>query len=180
MQSSSIFVTSDWHLNHRKMLKGEFGIRPSNYETLLVKNYREVVSEVDTVVFLGDMLFQPATYRKEFAFLMQSLPGTKLLVKGNHDAKLYRDYIIKDCGFTACYDDFFIYGEILFSHHPVYGDTRKKYKAKSLALRNIFEGKNLSINLHGHMHEYPVEDARCVSACPEFTNYYPLRIDLPF
>ena len=58
----------------------------SDYVERLEKNWRSVVTEKDTVVIPGDiswaMSFEGA--KKDFRFL-HSLPGEKIILKGNHD-----------------------------------------------------------------------------------------------
>lgn len=83
----SLFVIGDTHLS--------FGVpeKPmdifagwENYQTLLKANWLRVVQPEDTVVIAGDiswgMNLQQA--QADFAFL-ESLPGQKILLKGNHD-----------------------------------------------------------------------------------------------
>ena len=83
----SLFVIGDTHLS--------FGVpeKPmdifagwENYQTLLKENWLRVIQPEDTVVIAGDiswgMNLQQA--QADFAFL-ESLPGQKILLKGNHD-----------------------------------------------------------------------------------------------
>ena len=57
-----------------------------NYVERLEKNWRALVTEEDTVVIAGDISWGMRLKRPEsdFAFI-ESLPGKKLLLKGNHD-----------------------------------------------------------------------------------------------
>ena len=82
----SLFAIADLHLS----LNGE---KPMdvfkgwhNYVERLEKNWRRVVQEGDTVVIAGDiswaMKLEDAV--QDFQFL-HSLPGEKILLKGNHD-----------------------------------------------------------------------------------------------
>lgn len=82
----SLFVIADLHLS----LNGE---KPMdvfrgwhNYVERLEDNWRRVVQEGDTVVIAGDiswaMKLEDAV--QDFQFL-HSLPGEKILLKGNHD-----------------------------------------------------------------------------------------------
>ena len=84
----ALFVLSDPHLaiRHAEKSMEAFGPRWQNYVSRIEKNWRAVVSESDTVVLPGDiswaMTLQGAY--EDFAFL-HSLPGRKLIGKGNHD-----------------------------------------------------------------------------------------------
>ena len=84
----AIFVLSDPHLaihNGSKSMEA-FGSRWQDYVFRIEKNWRAVVSKHDTVVLPGDiswaMTLEQA--KDDLAFL-DSLPGQKLLGKGNHD-----------------------------------------------------------------------------------------------
>ena len=48
-----IWVTSDLHFNHQKLIDN--GIRPSDYEKRLIKNWNNQVKDNDIVIILGDI-----------------------------------------------------------------------------------------------------------------------------
>ena len=83
----ALFVLGDTHLS--------FGVpnKPmdifggwENYQALIEQNWRRLVQPEDTIVLAGDiswgMTLEQA--RADFAFL-HGLPGTKIILKGNHD-----------------------------------------------------------------------------------------------
>lgn len=83
----AIFALSDLHLPlgiNKPM--DIFGYRWDNYVEKIEYEWKNCVSEEDFVIINGD--FSWATYLeealKDFLFI-ESLPGTKLLSKGNHD-----------------------------------------------------------------------------------------------
>lgn len=84
----ALFVLSDPHLAIRQAEKSmeAFGQRWQNYVGRIEKNWRAVVSDDDTVVLPGDISWAMTLEgaREDFAFL-HSLPGQKLIGKGNHD-----------------------------------------------------------------------------------------------
>ena len=82
----------------------------------------------DILIHMGDVIFDRA---KELAGIMDSLPGTKILVRGNHDRKSGSWYTRH--GFHFVCDEFRI-GTTLFTHKPV----------------PIREG--IEFNIHGHFH----------------------------
>lgn len=57
-----------------------------DYQTLLEKNWREMIAPEDVVVLAGDFSWGMTLSETEadFAFV-QDLPGKKILLKGNHD-----------------------------------------------------------------------------------------------
>ena len=83
----SLFTIADLHLSIATDHPMDvFGSRWKDYLKKIEKNWRAVVKEEDTVVLPGDiswaMNFEEV--KTDFLFL-ESLPGKKLLGKGNHD-----------------------------------------------------------------------------------------------
>ncbi len=84
----TIYAISDLHLAFGAPEKNMnvFGIKWQEYEEKIKKNWLENVKDEDVVIMSGD--FSWATYiedsKKDFDFL-NSLPGKKYLLKGNHD-----------------------------------------------------------------------------------------------
>lgn len=83
----SLFVIGDLHLcfsNPSKTMSIFQGWQ--NYQELIEKHWRANIKSEDTVVLAGDiswgMSLQQAT--PDFKFI-QELPGTKIVLKGNHD-----------------------------------------------------------------------------------------------
>lgn len=83
----SLFVLGDTHLSLGVPGKPMdiFG-GWENYMSLIEQNWRRLLTPEDTIVLAGDiswgMTLEEA--KADFAFL-QSLPGTKIILKGNHD-----------------------------------------------------------------------------------------------
>lgn len=83
----SIYVIGDLHLSFsQNKPMNIFGQNWDNHEKKIRQSWEENVKEEDTVVLPGD--FSWATYLKDtyldFEYL-NSLPGKKILLKGNHD-----------------------------------------------------------------------------------------------
>ena len=104
----SLFVLSDTHLALHDGGKSMevFGARWQNYISRIENNWKRLVREDDTVIIAGDVSWAmtlPETV-EDFAFL-ESLPGRKLLGKGNHDfwwttaSKMNRHF--QEHGFTS-------------------------------------------------------------------------------
>ncbi len=85
----SIFVLSDPHLStHKKTNKAMdvFGSRWQDYTAKIEKNWRAVVEDKDTVILPGDISWAMKLEEAESDLrFLDSLPGKKLLGKGNHD-----------------------------------------------------------------------------------------------
>lgn len=83
----SLFTIADLHLSSLSDHPMDvFGSRWKDYTDKIVKNWRAVVCENDTVILPGDISWAMnlKEAREDFA-LIDSLPGKKLLGKGNHD-----------------------------------------------------------------------------------------------
>lgn len=83
----SIFVIADLHLSSDGSKSMEiFGPRWTDYQTKIEKNWRAVIDPDDTVIIPGDVSWAMhlEDAREDFLFL-ESLPGKKLIGKGNHD-----------------------------------------------------------------------------------------------
>jgi len=80
----NIYLTSDWHLRHENIIK--YCNRPfvncDEMERIIIRNYRCCVRDIDVVFFLGDIGLYDFKHVKE---IISSLPGKKILIRGNHD-----------------------------------------------------------------------------------------------
>ena len=85
----SLYVISDLHLSTNETTNKsmeKFGTKWKDYHQKLEKNFKAIINDDDTVVIPGDiswaMTLEEA--KNDFKFL-ESLPGTKIIGKGNHD-----------------------------------------------------------------------------------------------
>ena len=83
----SLFTIADLHLSLATDHPMDvFGSRWKNYVQKIEKNWRAVVSDDDTVILPGDISWAMNLEQAKADFaLLESLPGTKYLGKGNHD-----------------------------------------------------------------------------------------------
>ena len=138
---SNIWFCSDLHFGHKNI--GIFRNLPSEEENRrrISKDWNDLVTKRDIVYVLGDACFTMDTV-EDFALL----PGSKVLIRGNHDlldTQVYLKYFKSVYGILK-------YKEFWLSHAPIH----------PLELR----GK---VNLHGHVHYASIPDKRYVNCCPE-------------
>ena len=83
----SVFSIADLHLSGSVPKSMEvFGRRWTGYTDKIEKRWRAVVTDADTVVLPGDISWAMTLPEAEADFrFLASLPGKKLLGKGNHD-----------------------------------------------------------------------------------------------
>ena len=124
------WIVSDTHFGHRFMT--EAGYRPDDYEKRILDSWARDVKDEDTVLHLGDLAFKPST---PIGQTIQQLPGSKILILGNHDHG-YDRYL--GYGFNAVFKMTYLerFGKkIYFSHEPMKIPSDSQY-----------------LNLHGHLH----------------------------
>lgn len=109
-QKQKVFIITDTHFYHHNMLK--LCGRPPGFSELIMENWRRDVRPGDLVIHLGDISWTNDTY-------MESLPGTKILVRGNHDNRSNAYYL--EHGFSFVCNSFTLRAngmDILFTHMP--------------------------------------------------------------
>jgi calcineurin-like phosphoesterase family protein len=151
-----VFIISDTHFGHKKILEFEAETRPfktiEEHDDELVRRWNDAVSKKDTVWHLGDVLFGEGS----FATLAR-LNGIKNLVMGNHDHYPTARYLehfntVLGCASVRGY---------LLTHVPI---------AQSQFYR--FKG-----NIHGHMHSMVMDDSRYINVSAERINLTPKLLD---
>ena len=82
----SVFAIADLHLSLDENKPMDVFSGWENYMQRIEKNWRSVVMETDTVVVAGDISWAMKLEEAETDFrFIDSLPGRKLFIKGNHD-----------------------------------------------------------------------------------------------
>lgn len=128
---SKTYVITDSHWGHKKMI--EYCGRPANFDQLIINQWQATVQPQDVVYHLGDVTWGS---QGQLIQIMHGLPGTKILIRGNHDRNHSNNWFIQ-AGFSAVLEKAQISGVIL-SHFPVFM-TEEELE------RGI-------INVHGHFH----------------------------
>lgn len=160
---SRVFVISDTHFGHKKVIEFEQKHRPfstiEEHDETLVDNWNKVVNKRDSVWHLGDVVFG----LKNFSILGR-LNGKKRLVLGNHDhypAERYLKYFSRVMGVSK-------YKDVLLSHVPMHPEQLGRFRK----------------NIHGHTHSHRVKivgsdeiDERYISVSVEQTGLKPIPLD---
>ncbi len=125
----AVFVIADLHLSigtgAEKSME-VFGARWKDYTEKLRRNYTSLVGEDDTVVIPGDISWAISLEeaRGDFDFL-HSLPGKKILMKGNHDYWWCSMKKMQDFCREAGYDDIsFLYHDAVVVENLILTGTR--------------------------------------------------------
>lgn len=130
---SKTFLITDTHFSHSRIIT-HFGFRPKNFNQLIINNWKNTVKNEDIIFHLGDVTWGS---QEELKNIMNDLPGTKILIKGNHDRNHSNNWFIK-AGFSAVLEKAQISG-IILSHMP--------------SLMHKEEIERDIINIFGHFHD---------------------------
>ena len=133
---SKTYLLADTHFSHMAMQK--YCNRPLDFDQKIISQWQATVSPQDIVYHLGDVTWGSQGQLQQ---IMNGLPGTKILIRGNHDRNHSNNWFIQ-AGFAAVVEKAQISGVIL-SHFP--------------ALLHQEEIDRGIINIHGHFHNNPAK-----------------------
>lgn len=126
------WIISDTHFGH--YLMQTYCSRPKDFEERIIKHWKRLVEPEDIVYHLGDVIWGT---KEKLTYILSQLPGTKVLVKGNHDW-CHSDTWFYNAGFSLVCYSIMIRKNIVLSHWPI-------------------EIQEDQVNIHGHFHNNPVE-----------------------
>ena len=133
-----IWIIADTHFYHENIKK--FQGRPDDFNEQIIKNWNKLVKYDDLVIHLGDVIFG-LNKDEKLPSIMASLPGKKVLCRGNHDLKPAIWYMERGFDFVC---DYFVSSDIAFSHVPL----------TPLPLQTMInEQRVVKWNIHGHFHK---------------------------
>lgn len=157
-----IYVTSDLHLGHKNII--EYCNRPfksvEEMNQVLIDNWNSVVSDEDTVYFLGDFCLGP---RENIIKYGKLLKGNKILIMGNHDFS--KKELYAEAGFSQ------IYKKRVIVHFDGF-DRTIEFSHK----RRPNEETHY-LNLYGHVHDKPEDDELHKCVCVELHDYKPVLLE---
>ena len=171
----SIFAIGDTHLTFGTDKPMDIFRGWTDYVERLEKNWRAVVGEEDTVVIPGDISWAMSLEqaKKDFAFL-HSLPGKKLIMKGNHDywwtTKRKMDTFLAENGFDSLsilhnnafrVGDFTVCGSRGWFFDAENSDSKVLLREAGRLDMSVTEGKKLGGELIVFLHYPPVMTNMC-------------------
>ncbi len=139
---TNIFVTSDLHIGHKKVLEFCPESRPfmsvEEMHYFMIFNWNNRISDNDIVYILGDVSFAKPQYTDA---VLSQLQGYKVLISGNHDKENLK-YKFFRRHFAEIHDYYELkHGNklVCMMHYPLIEWNKSRHK-------------NQSVMLHGHMH----------------------------
>lgn len=151
------WVTSDHHFGHERII----GLERPQFKSLvdmnnyMITQWNKVVAPEDTVYHLGD--FSLGLTNQQMGSLMNTLNGTIILVRGNHD-RMGKQRLL-DFGFKDVVSRVEM-GRFILTHRPIPKDL----------LGDRF-------NIHGHIHSNNIGHDNYINVSVEQTDYTPVRLD---
>jgi len=123
-------IISDTHLGHTSQMI-EYCGRPENYEDRIIKSIKTVVGNDDILIHLGDVCI--GNDDKWNRAITDACAGKCWLVRGNHDKRSNRFYLVRGWDWVGDSMTLNIFGRsILFTHIP--------------------SQDVVDVNVHGHLH----------------------------
>jgi calcineurin-like phosphoesterase family protein len=139
-----IWLIGDTHFDHSKMC--EYCGRPENFNELIINNWNKLIAPTDLVYHLGDVYFGK---KGNFQSCIESLPGVKILLKGNHDRERGQWYL--NHGFAAVFDSVIVVIATKINNHTM------RYQRILLSHKPMTIDVNYCLtNIHGHFHNNPL------------------------
>lgn len=143
------WIISDTHFYHDKIIG--YCDRPKDFTSKTMSHWRKMIASNDLVYHLGDVYLSRAS---EFQACMDSLPGIKVLIKGNHDKENTDWYLNR--GFAAVMSfAAVVVGTNLRKHGEAFQYTRVLLSHKPMVIPKL-EGYK-TINIFGHFHNNALE-----------------------
>lgn len=139
-----IWVIADTHFYHAALV--DYCGRPPDFSERIIYHWRKMVLPDDLVYHLGDVYFGP---KSKFRECITSLPGQKILIKGNHDRLKTSWYM--DNGFVAVMDQATAIINIKVRRGQMCG-FRIIFSHRPVPIPVVEHDKYITFNIHGHFH----------------------------
>jgi len=149
---SELCFIADLHFGHTKITEFKLGTRPGTcveeHDQLLVEAWNAERCQRDVVWVLGDVAWNLESLRH-----VGRLHGRKRLVLGNHDNLPIDDYLAH---FESIHGIVAMRKRTVLSHVPIHIGSLDRWR----------------FNIHGHVHDGSLPDARYINVsveeCPKF------------
>ena len=152
---ANVFFVGDLHAGHRNVHKfrTQFSSEEEHFQAMK-DNYHKVVGKRDKVFFMGDTAFTLERLQDVSTWAGER----KVLICGNHDLDGLDMKTV-----SQYYDEVYSlyrYREFWLSHCPIHPDELRGRR-----------------NIHGHTHNYLIEDDRYFNTSLENTGFFPVDLN---
>jgi calcineurin-like phosphoesterase family protein len=152
-----LWIIAGTHFYHENIKR--YQGRPDDFNEQIIRNWNKLVAYDDVVIHLGDVIFG-LDKETRLPSLMASLPGKKILCRGNHDPKPAEWYMEHGFDF-AC--DYYVYKDVAFSHAPL-----TPLPPQTL----VSDGHPVNWNVHGHFHKGSTDPQKQTTRAVHEDRYY--------
>ena len=125
----NVWLTTDWHLYSKEWNDQHPHRSKANLERLAA-NFNSTIGEHDLLIHLGDICDPESADYETMKKIISSIPGRKILVRGNHDTE--KDPYYLGLGFDDVVNVLVIHN-MIFTHKPIQVAPDE-------------------LNIHGHLH----------------------------
>jgi calcineurin-like phosphoesterase family protein len=182
-----LYFTADLHLFHKNIINLNPLKRRPGFEEEILKNLFNLLKGEDVLYVVGDFIWQ---LREDFLARWRSIPGRKVLVKGNHD------WWFDEGELSPFFDEIYDFScllevggkRLLLCHFPSLDLRTYRYKELQERVTGEFREKGADILIHGHVHWNPycifcgchLNCVKCINVNTEFHNFKPVSFkELP-
>lgn len=155
MNQQETFIIADLHLGHRAIVEKRGFADLKEMHARIKDNWQATVGKADGVIILGDVAWNVGALNE-----LKGLNGTKRLIMGNHDTLSQTAYREVFNSLHGCMER----EEVILTHIPIHSSQMKG------------QGGRWEANIHGHLHEDDLGDARYICVSCEQVNYTPVEI----
>jgi len=179
-----LYFTADFHLFHSNIINLNPLKRKPGFEEEIFKNLLGVLKEGDTLFIVGDFAWE---LPEGFSETWLSLPGRKVLIKGNHD------WWFKDEELQPLFDEIYHFShlievkgkKVLLCHFPSLDLRTYRYRELQAKITEEFRGSGAELLIHGHVHWNPycvfcgchLNRVKCINVNVEFHGYKPVSLE---
>lgn len=163
--STKRFVIADTHFFHDRIITFPSAIDPDKplrpFKTMtemhyvMAEKWNNVVGPKDIVYVLGDVV-----YGKKNLWFLAHLNGDKVLIRGNHDILSAEEYLHYFRDIRGVYNLPFMERKLVLTHAPLHPISMDRWE----------------LNIHGHLHDVPLNDPKYYCASVECIDYTPKLI----
>ncbi|WP_457678603.1 metallophosphoesterase [Thermovibrio sp.] len=181
------YFIADCHFFHKNIVKLNPLKRKEGFEEVILNNLLSTLTVEDVLFVVGDFAWRLS---EEFKDRWLSIPGKKVLIKGNHDF-WFRNSKLKPY-FDEIYDfshSITVNGKkVLLCHFPSRDLRTYRYLELQERITKEYKEGGFSLLIHGHVHWNPygvfcgchLNCVKCFNANVEFINYKPVSVkELP-
>lgn len=159
IQNNNTLFISDLHLGHNNICKFRTRFKTlEEHDNTIKENLLKAANKRQKIFILGDIAFSEEA--GDWIVELSKLCNLEIVL-GNHDSSEGKHNTLKYVAAGIKVHGLLKYKEACLSHCPIHPDEMRKSK----------------LNIHGHTHNYNIDDNRYFNVSCENVGYNPIRYD---